>query len=61
MLRHPCAFSAGGVVGLFAKDEKGATHGGMRNDFVRENPNMEEGGQRFVRSVLSPQRARFPE
>ncbi|CAE7839002.1 Dnah5 [Symbiodinium sp. CCMP2592] len=30
------------VVGLFAKDEKDAMCGDVRNDFVKENPNMEE-------------------
>ncbi|CAJ1345300.1 unnamed protein product [Effrenium voratum] len=34
--------ATGEVVGLFAKDEKDAMCGDVRNDFVRENPNMEE-------------------
>ena len=34
----------GEVVGLFAKDEKDAMCGDVRNDFVKDNPNMEERG-----------------
>jgi len=34
--------ATGEVVGLFAKDEKDAMCGDVRNDFVKENPNMEE-------------------
>lgn len=34
--------ATGEVVGLFAKDEKDAMCGDVRNDFVKDNPNMEE-------------------
>mmetsp|Transcript_3629 Transcript_3629/g.6367 ORF Transcript_3629/g.6367 Transcript_3629/m.6367 type:complete len:3156 (-) Transcript_3629:97-9564(-) len=34
--------ATGEVVGLFAKDEKDAMCGDVRNDFVKENPTMEE-------------------
>ena len=45
--------ATGEVVGLFAKDEKDAMCGDVRNDFVRDNPNMEE---RILYVICSMQR-----
>ena len=41
-LQVTCPIPTGEVVGLFAKDEKDAMCGDVRNDFVKDNPNMEE-------------------